>query len=155
MHTKSATFTGRFSAAVGTDPEASSWNAEYVDTEPVVVAFLVAADDVPSNLNAPENDENIQPLSVVKLPVILRIASVCDEPNTRPLSTPFPSSNPRRNCPRKSGRLKVVEPSPEPKVVPIAAKSAAYMVRLTAEPFAFSHPVGAVVIAKHDTSPVN
>src|SRR5581483_3585781 len=48
--------------------------------------------------------------------------------------------------PRKSGRLKVVEPSPTPKAVPIAANRAAlFPTRDTAEPLHRSHPVGAEV----------
>lgn len=45
--------------------------------------------------------------------------------------------------PRRSGRLKVVEPSPAPQVVPSAANNAAYVVRDTADPSHKSHPLGA------------
>ena len=48
----------------------------------------------------------------------------CQLPKARPLSTPRPLSQPRKNSPLKSGRLKVVEPSPVPYVVPIAVNKA-------------------------------
>jgi hypothetical protein len=53
-----------------------------------------------------------------------------------------------------SGTLKVVEPSPAPKVVPITLKRAAYVVRLTADPSQTSQPVGADAPAYILTSPV-
>jgi len=53
--------------------------------------------------------------------------------------------NPANTLPRPSGILKVVVPLPLPNVVPIAAKSAAYVVRDTALPSQRSHPVGAVL----------
>ena len=48
----------------------------------------------------------------------------------------------------KSGTLKLDEPSPVPKEVPIAANSLAYVVLLTAASLHANHPVGAVVFPK-------
>jgi hypothetical protein len=47
--------------------------------------------------------------------------------------------------PRISGKLKVVEPFPEPYVIPIIANKAEYVALDTAEPSHESHPLGAVV----------
>jgi hypothetical protein len=44
----------------------------------------------------------------------LAVAYPCALPNARLASTPRPSSQPRINSPRRSGRLKVVLPSPTP-----------------------------------------
>src|SRR5688572_3901924 len=44
--------------------------------------------------------------------------------------------------PRRSGRLNVVALSPSPQCVPIAAKRAAFWVRLTEEPSQSSQPAG-------------
>ena len=75
------------------------------------------------------------------------------QPNARPRSTPRLSPQPRTNSPRRSGRLKVVRPSPTPNVVPMAANRTGYCVRETAEPSAFSQPVGADCMAKCITAP--
>jgi hypothetical protein len=42
------------------------------------------------------------------------------------------------------GKLKVVDPSPVPYVVPIAENSAEYVVLLTAEPSHNNHPAGKI-----------
>src|SRR6266571_3814664 len=51
--------------------------------------------------------------------------STPDAPVTRPAATPPISSLPTIARPRRSGRLKVVAPSPAPYIVPIPANSAA------------------------------
>lgn len=52
-----------------------------------------------------------------------------------------------------SGMLNVVLPSPAPYVVPIAERSAAYVVRDTAEPSQMSQPVGAALPANCAMAP--
>jgi len=52
------------------------------------------------------------------------VLSPCETPKARQVSTPLPSSHPLINSPLKSGNLKV-EPSPAPKVVPIALNNSA------------------------------
>lgn len=66
----------------------------------------------------------------------------------RPASTPRPSSTPRMNSPRKSGKLNVDTPFTSAVCGTIGANRAAYVVRETAAPSAFSHPAGGVVIAR-------
>src|SRR5574337_259772 len=61
---------------------------------------------------------------------------------------------PRGNVPRKFGTLNVVEPSPAPKLVPIAAKSAAYVDRDIADPSHITHPVGRALYAPPHIPPV-
>src|SRR6056297_3076359 len=57
------------------------------------------------------------------------------------------SLSPRGNLSLKSGTLKVDEPSPEPKVMPIAEKRAELAVLLTSCPPQNNHPLGASVPA--------
>ena len=90
---------------------------------------------------------------VVPVCVWFSIAAVWALPIARLASMPRLSSHERTNSPRRSGRLKVVDPSPVPNRVPIAEKREAYVVRETACPFAFSHPEGAEVMAKCITAP--
>jgi hypothetical protein len=53
-----------------------------------------------------------------------------------------------------SGITNVVDPSPDPHVVPIAVNRFAYAVLDIVAPLAFIHPVGTVVLAKNIMLPV-
>lgn len=71
-----------------------------------------------------------------------------------PASFTAPTDEPPcANLSIRSGKLKVVDPSPSPKVAPIALKSRAYVVRLTALPSQTSHSLGASASAKNCTAP--
>jgi hypothetical protein len=59
-------------------------------------------------------------------------------------SRPIPPSRPLKNRPRKSGKWKVVAPSPFPQFVPIIPNKSAYIVLLTADPSHNNQPTGMV-----------
>jgi hypothetical protein len=122
-----------------------------VSVEPVADVVELPALSMPGAPPAPEppSPEPV-PLDVC---VCVLNASLCADPNTRAESTPRPSSNPRMNSPRKSGNANVVDPSPAPNVVPMTANNAAYAVRETNAPFAFTHPAGATVTGHGLMSP--
>ena len=121
MMNMSATLRGRVSLAVRATEEASSVKVLWVqDVPPLMMPICVGV-----TAKAPLAADATDITTSVTAPVMFCNASACAEPSARPASTPRPWSHPRTNSPRRSGRLKVVLPSPAPNAVPMAAYSAA------------------------------
>lgn len=128
MQAKSATLVGRVSVDVLTPACVDGFTVRVLAPENPAepVAVKVTAPDVDIAPLVPAiSGEPEAPVVNDASPVKFWNASVCPEPKVRPGSyVTLSSAQFLIKRPRRSGKLNDVEPSPAPKVVPIAANNA-------------------------------